>query len=45
MAKFLQPAFWNSNRLSQHTEGVKTFISTHNMDVMLMLETNFTEKS
>jgi hypothetical protein len=29
MAKFLQFALWNANGLTQHTEELKTFISTH----------------
>jgi hypothetical protein len=45
MAKFLQLALWNANGLTQHTEELKTFISIHNIDVMLISETHFTEKS
>jgi exonuclease III len=44
MAKFLQLALWNANDLTQHTEELKTFISVHNIDVMLISETHFTEK-
>jgi hypothetical protein len=44
MSKFLQLALWNANSLTQHTE-LKTFISIHNIDVMLISETHFTEKS
>jgi hypothetical protein len=44
MAKFLQLALWNANGLTQHTEELKTFISIHNIDVMLISETHFTEK-
>jgi exonuclease III len=44
MAKFLQLALWNVNGLSQHTEELKTFISIHNVDVMLLSEMHFTEK-
>jgi hypothetical protein len=36
MAKFLQLTLWNANSLSQHTEELKTFISVHNIDVMLI---------
>jgi exonuclease III len=32
-------------RLTQHTEELKTFISIHNIDVMLISETHFTEKN
>jgi hypothetical protein len=45
MAKFLQLALWNTNGLTQHIEGLKTFTSIHNIDVMLISETHFTEKS
>jgi hypothetical protein len=45
MAKFLQLALWNANGLTQHTEALKTFISIHNIDVMLISATHFTEKS
>jgi hypothetical protein len=45
MAKFLQIALWNTNGLSQHTEELKTFISIHNIGVMLNSKTHFTEKS
>jgi exonuclease III len=44
MAKFLQLALWNANGLTQLTEELKTFISIHNVDVMLISETHFTEK-
>jgi exonuclease III len=44
MAKFLQLALWNANGLTQHTEELETFISIHNIDVMLISETHFTEK-
>jgi exonuclease III len=45
MAKFLQLTLWNVNGLTQHIEQLKTFISIHNIDVMLISETHFTEKS
>jgi hypothetical protein len=45
MARFLQLALWNANGLTQHTEELKAFISIHNIDVMLISETHFTEKS
>jgi hypothetical protein len=45
MAKFLQLALWNANGLTQHTEELKTFISIHNIDVMLISETHFTDNS
>jgi hypothetical protein len=45
MAKFLQLALWNANGLIQYTEELKTFNFIHNIDVMLISETHFTEKS
>jgi hypothetical protein len=36
MAKFLQLALWNASGLTQHAEELKTFISIHNIDVMLI---------
>jgi exonuclease III len=45
MAKYLQLALWKARGLSQHTEELKTFISLHNLDVMLISETHFTEQS
>jgi hypothetical protein len=41
MAKFLQM----SNGLSQHTEELKTFISINSIEVMLISEKHFAEKS
>jgi hypothetical protein len=42
--KFLQLALLNANGLTQYTEELKT-ISFHNIDVILISETHFTEKS
>jgi hypothetical protein len=42
---FLQLALWNANGLTQHTEELKTFISIHNIHVMIISGTHFTEKS
>jgi hypothetical protein len=42
--KFLQLASWNTTGLSQHMEELKTFISIHVIDIMLITETYFTEK-
>jgi hypothetical protein len=36
MAKFLQLAIRNANGLTQHAEELKTFISIHNIDAMLI---------
>jgi hypothetical protein len=45
MAKFLQLALWNASGLTQHIEELKMFISHNNIDVMLILEKHFTDKS
>jgi hypothetical protein len=36
---------WIANGLTQHAEDLKTFISIHNIDVMLISETPFADKS
>jgi exonuclease III len=41
----LHLALWNSNGLTQHAEELRTFISDHNIDVMLISETHFTDKN
>jgi exonuclease III len=38
-------ALWNTNGLTQHAEELRTFISDHNIDVMLISETHFTDKN
>jgi hypothetical protein len=45
MAKFLKLAVWNTNDLIQHRDELKMFLYTHDIDVMLISETHFTEKS
>jgi hypothetical protein len=45
MAKFVQLTLWNANSLTQHTKELKTLNSIHKVDVMLISETYFTEKS
>jgi exonuclease III len=45
MAKFLMLAIWNANSLIQHRDELKMFLYTHDIDVMLISETQFTEKS
>jgi exonuclease III len=45
MANFLRLALWNANGLIQHAEELRTFISLHNINVMLISETHFTGKS
>jgi exonuclease III len=41
----LRLALWNANGLTQHAEKLRTFISDHNIDVMLIFETLFTDKN
>ena len=41
----LKVVLWNANGLAQHTEEVKTYIQTQNVDVMLISETHFTKRS
>jgi hypothetical protein len=41
----LHLALWNANGLTQHEEELRTFISYHNIDVMLISDTHFTEES
>jgi exonuclease III len=45
MVKFLQLALWNVNGLTQHRDEMKTFISIHNTDIILISEMPFTEKA
>jgi hypothetical protein len=45
MVRFLQLALWKANGLTQHTEELITFISIHNIDIMLISEMHFTKKS
>jgi exonuclease III len=45
MAKFLKLAVWNANGLIKHRDELKMFRYTHDIDVMLICETHFTEKS
>jgi hypothetical protein len=40
----LRLALLNANGLAQHAEELRTFISYHKIDVMLISETHFTEK-
>jgi exonuclease III len=45
MSNFLKLALWNANGLTQHIEELKTFLSLYDIDVMLISESHFTEKS
>jgi exonuclease III len=41
----MKPAVWNANGLVQHRNELKMFLYTHDIDVLLISETHFTEKS
>lgn len=45
MIKFLKIAIWNANGLTNHAQEVKAFILIHNIDIMLISETHFTNRS
>jgi hypothetical protein len=45
MAKFLQLALWNANGLAHHADELQTFLALRNIDIMLLFETHFTQKS
>jgi exonuclease III len=45
MDTFLQILLWNANGLHHHAEELKTFLSLRNIDIMLIYETHFTDKS
>ena len=45
MIKLLQLAIWNANGLTQHIEELKAFILDKHIDILLISETHFTEKS
>jgi hypothetical protein len=45
MAKFLRIGLWNANGLEQHKEEVKTFLINNHIDVLLISETHFTERT
>jgi exonuclease III len=45
MPNFLRLALWNANGLSQHVAELQTFISQYNIDIMVISETHFTDKS
>lgn len=45
MAKLLKIAVWNANGLTKQTQEVKQFINDHKIDILLISETHFTQKS
>jgi peptide subunit release factor 1 (eRF1) len=45
MAKFLRLAQWNDNGLVNHQEEIKIFLNVNAVDILLISETHFTNKS
>jgi len=45
MAQLLKIAAWNANGLYQHAQEIKLFIQTFNLDILLVSETHFTNRS
>ena len=45
MATQLKIVLWNANGLAQHVEEVKNYIQNQKVDIMLISETHFTNKS
>jgi hypothetical protein len=41
----LKIVLWNDNGLAQHTEEVKNYIQTHQIDILLISESHFTTKN
>lgn len=45
MAKFLRVALWNANSLEQHKEEIKYFLIYNQIDILLVSETHFIDKT
>jgi exonuclease III len=45
MAKFIKIAVWNAIGLAQHKDEVKTFLDNTAIDILLVSETHFTDRS
>jgi len=45
MDKPLKIVTWNANGLAKHSQKIKTFIFSQNIDILLVSETHFTNKS
>jgi len=45
MAHTLKIAVWNGNGLCQHAQEIKLFLQTFHLDILLVSETHFTERS
>jgi exonuclease III len=45
MTKFLKIALWNVNGLQQHKDEIEIFLDHNAIDILLVSETHFTERS
>jgi len=45
MTQLLKIAVWNANGLCQHAQEIKLFLQTFHLDILLVSETHFTERS
>lgn len=45
MSQLFKIAIWNANGLSQHRMELTTFLTNHNIDILLISETHFTDKT
>jgi hypothetical protein len=45
MAKFIKIALWNAKCLAQHRDEVRTFLDHNAIDILLVSETHFTDRS
>jgi exonuclease III len=45
MAHKLKIAIWNANGLCQHAQEINLFLQTFQLDILLVSETHFTERS
>jgi exonuclease III len=45
MTKFVKIALWNANGLLEHKDGIKIFLDHNAVDILLVSETHFTERS
>jgi exonuclease III len=45
MTKFVKVALWNANGLLHHKDEIKIFLDHNAVDILLVSETHFTERS
>jgi exonuclease III len=45
MTKFVKIALWNASGLLQHKDEIKIFLDHNAVDILLVCETHFTERS